>query len=275
MRTERRRNTYAVVLSDYETREICEVFPNRQLPYLRPCFAAIREDERRKVKVFVTDMYEGYASIRRQYFPGAVHCIDLFHVVKLLTAAVGKIRVHEMNQMEASPEKSFMKQHWRAFLCSAKKLREKNRVYRSQRFGVEETHFDMVIRCCGRSPLLWDAWSILQELLTYNSYPTFSEAADFVDRVAAKLEGTQSPLLRTVARTYRHWRNEIANGMARNQTLGKRVSNAVAEGNNNKLKSLKKLSNGLTNFARFRKRALLIFSYYPTFGTQIFSNKWR
>lgn len=275
MRTEKRKNTYAVVLSDYESREICEIFPNRQLPYLRPCFAAIREEDRRKVKVFVTDMYEGYASIWRLYFPWAVHCVDLFHVVKLLTAAVGKIRVHAMNQMEASAEKSFMKQHWRAFLCSSDKLRASRKVYRSERFNVEETYFDMVLRCCNESPLLWDAWSILQELLTYNSYPTFTEAAAFVDRIVAKLEATQSALLRTVARTYRHWRNEIANGMARNQTLGKRVSNAVAEGNNNKLKTLKKLSNGLTNFERFRKRALLIFSYYPSLGTQIFQHKWR
>ena len=73
---------------------------------------------------------------------------------------------------------------------------------------------------------------------------------DFGDGIVSKLEGTQSALLRTVAMTYRHWRNEITNGMARDQTLGKRVSNAVAEGNNNKLKSLKNLSNGLTNFAR-------------------------
>ncbi|MBQ7243450.1 MAG: ISL3 family transposase [Bacilli bacterium] len=275
MRTEQRKNAYAVILSDYETREICDIFANRQLPYLRPCFAAIREEDRRKVKVFVTDMYEGYASIKRQFFPRAVHCVDLFHVVKLMTTAVGKIRVHEMNQMEASAEKSFMKQHWRAFLCSTKKLKEKNKVYRSAKFCVEETHFDMIIRCCNQSPLLWDAWSILQELFTYNSYPTFTEAAAFVDRIVAKLEATQSALLRTVARTYRHWRNEIANGMARNQTLGKRVSNAVAEGNNNKLKSLKKLSNGLTNFERFRKRALLIFSYFPSLGTQIFQYKWR
>ena len=275
MRTEQRKNAYAVVLSNYETREICEIFPNRQLPYLRPCFAAIREDDRRKVKVFVTDMYEGYASIQRQCFPWAVHCVDLFHVVKLMTTAVGKIRVHEMNQMEASAEKSFMKQHWRAFLCPSKKLKEKDKVYRSAKFGVEESHFDMVLRCCNESPLLWDAWSILQELFAYNSYPTFTEAADFVDRIVAKLEATQSALLKTVARTYRHWRNEIANGMARNQTLGKRVSNAVAEGNNNKLKTLKKLSNGLTNFDRFRKRALLIFSYYPSLGTQIFQHKWR
>lgn len=273
MRTENGSNVYAVVLSDWESREICEVFPNRRLDYLKPCFAAIPERSRSRVKVYVTDMYEGYAVIKRLYFPNATHCIDLFHVVQDLTRAIGKLRVHAMNQLEDSAEKAFMKQHWRSFLCSRQKLARK--IYRSARFNVELDHFGMVVRCCREFPALWDAWSALQELLTYNDYPTFTEALAFVERIIKRLEGTGSPLLRTVARTYRHWKNEIANGMARNQTVGKRVSNSVAEGNNNKLASLRKLSNGLANFERFRKRALLIFTYYPALGTQIFQSQWK
>lgn len=258
---------YACVLYDWSRRELVDVVASRQLPYLRDHFAKTKESDRKAVRVFVSDMYEGYETIRREFFPKAVHVVDLFHVVKLLSTAVGKLRTNAMNSLQQCAEKAFMKSHWKLFLCKSSRIPDRR--YQSRKFDADESYFDMVMRCCSASNALWEGYSILQELLTYNDYPTFEEAAAFVDRIVARLVGSGSPLLSTVARSYRHWRNEIANGMARSQTDGKRISNAVAECLNNMIKSLKKVSHGLYNFERFRKRALLIFTYYRNFGTQV------
>ena len=97
-------------------------------------------------------------------------------------------------------------------------------------------------------------------LYRWHVYPTWTDAAAFVDRISAKLLGSASPLLQSVGRSYGKWRAQIANGLAANQ-LGVRLSNGIAEGLNNQIKTLKKVANGCTNFERFRKRVLLSLTY--------------
>ena len=81
-----------------------------------------------------------------------------------------------------------------------------------------------------------------------------------MERISKRLTGSGSPLLEAVGKAYWHWRVEIANGFARTQA-GRRFSNGVAEGLNNRIKTLKKISNGCLNFERFRKRVLLTMTY--------------
>ena len=268
------KSPYVCVTYDWERREIVEIYPSRRLPHLREEFGKIPEKDRKRVKYFVSDMYDGYATARREFFPDSIHIIDLFHVVKLLTEAVTKLRAHAMSTHDkGTAEYAFMKKHWRLFLTPMRKVPDKLFEHRGD--GVCEPYADMIIRCCHLSAPLWDAYAALQELLTYNLYPDFASALSFVERIVARLLASESSLLNTVGRTYRHWANEIANGMALSQTHGKRFSNAVAEGMNNKLSSLRKISMGLSNFERFRKRALLIFDYYPKLGTMILKGKWK
>ncbi len=118
--------------------------------------------------------------------------------------------------------------------------------------------------CCLRtSQPLWEAWSSLQEVLTWNVYGTWMEAAEFVERVASRLIGSGSPLLGKVGQSHRKWKAQIANGLSTNQG-GRRLSNGIAECLNNQIKTIKKISNGCLNFERFRKRVLLILTYART-----------
>ena len=106
------------------------------------------------------------------------------------------------------------------------------------------------------SPCLFHAWSALQKLYEWSRYDTFTEALAFVERIAKKLTDSPSELLKTVGRMYWTWRVEIANGLFRNRG-GVRFSNA-AEGRNSDLKDIKKSFRGCTDFARSRKRAMIV-----------------
>lgn len=64
----------------------------------------------------------------------------------------------------------------------------------------------------------------------------------------------------SVGRSYKKWRVEIADGLAKNQT-GRYYSNGIAESINNNLKTIIKVSYGYHNFERFRKRAIFISQY--------------
>lgn len=251
---------YACVLYDFLAREVVDVIRSRQMPYLREYFGSIPEKERLRVEYFVSDMYDAYATVRASYFPRAVHIVDLFHVVEQLTNAVNRIRTRVMNTEagEGSMERNFMKSRWPLFLCRTEKIPDK--YYTSKRTG-ESAHYDeMVWRCVRLDPGLWEAENRLQELLHYQRYATFDEALRFVERVAKSLTDSPCEILKSVGRTYRHWRAEIANGLATSQN-GARITNGIAEAINNVIKTIIKSAYGYRNFERFRKRVMLIVTY--------------
>jgi transposase len=231
---------------------------SRRREFLDDFFSSKRQEELDGVRYFVSDMYDAYAAVKRVYFPKAIHIVDFFHVAALLTNAVGKLRVNAMNALEkGSPEYAFMKSKWRLFLCRRSKVPDKTITRRN---GEVEHYDDLLFRCVRSTRNLWDGYDILQELLSYREYDTFTEAIAFVERISGRLQSCPSELLKTVGRSYWHWRVEIASGLARNQS-GEHFSNGVAEGLNNQIKTIKKLANGYDNFGRFRKRVLLALTY--------------
>ena len=251
---------FICILSDFEKGEIVDIVKNRQMAYLREYFASIALKERENTKVFISDMYDGYANIYRHYFPKATHVVDLFHVVTQLTNAVNRIRTRTINteSRKGSVEYNFMKGHWKYFICRRNKIPDKHYTY--MKTGEIYHYSDLVFRCIQLSMDLWNGYDALQELFCYSRYSTFEEALAFVERMVNKLINTDNEDLKSVGRTYRKQRIEIANGFAKNQ---KQIhyTNAIAEGLNNQLKTILKSAYGYHNFERFRKRAMLMMTY--------------
>jgi len=252
--------SYAVVISDFFTGEVIDVLENRQMPYLDEYFNNIPFKERSNVKVFISDMYDGYLAIKKKFFPKALFVVDLFHVIKLLTTALNKIRIRTYNQIaiEDTLERHFMKSNWRYFLMDQFKVCHKE--YHSKKFDTCISYGDIILRCLKLNPIFWDGYDILQELLHYDRYDTYSEADRFMNRIIAKLNSTCDELLIKTAESYQKWKVGIIHGLARNQT-GKRFSNAIAENNNSHIQKVIDVAYGYRNFKRFRARVMLILTY--------------
>ena len=250
---------YCCFLYDHERRELVDILESRQLPYLYEYFSNIPEDERNKVRFFVSDMYDGYRNVCRKFFKNALHIVDLFHVVQLLTRAVNKIRYNHVKDIKkSSPAVNFMKTKWRMFLCRSENIPDK--WYSPQGYGYSIHYSDMVFDCVKKYDDLLTAYNILQDLYHYNRNDTFMESLKFIDNLAERLKLTGIELLETVGISYTKFRVEIANGLAKNQT-GKYYSNGVAESINNSVSTIIKVSNGYKDFERFRKRCMLISRY--------------
>lgn len=251
---------YCVVISDFFSGEIIDILPNRQMPYLDEYFKNISFKERSNVKVFISDMYEGYSMVKNKYFPKAMFVIDLFHVIKLLTSAVNQIRIRTYNQIaiEDTIERHFMKTNWRYFLMDHHKIYRNE--YRSKKFDTYISYGEIILRCLKQNMVFWDGYSILQELLHYSKYETYTDANKFIDRIIAKLNSSGYELLDKVAKSYKKWKVGIINGLARNQT-GRRFSNAVAENNNSHIQKVIDIAYGYGNFKRFRARVMLVLTY--------------
>jgi len=251
---------FVCVLTDFEKGEIIDIIKNRQMAYLREYFGSIPLKEREYTKVFISDMYDAYASICRHYFPAAIHIADLFHVITQLTNAVNRIRTRVMNteSRKGSVEYNFMKGHWKYFLCRGSKIPDKH--YTHMKTGEVFHYSDLVFRCIQLRMDLWIGYDALQEIFRYSQYATYEEALKFVERMSNKLTNSPYEDLNSVGRTYHKWRYEIANGFAKgNKTF--HYTNAMAEGLNNQLKTIIKSAYGYHNFDRFRKRAMLIMTY--------------
>ena len=251
---------YVVIISDFFTGEVIDVLENRQMPYLDRYFSSLSYKERNNVKVFISDMYDGYLSIRNKYFPNAMFVVDLFHVVKLLTTAVNRIRIRTYNQFayEDTIERHFMKSNWRYFLMDQFKIHKNE--YHSKKFDVYISYGEIILRCLKMNMVFWDGYAVLQELLHYDKYENFTESTRFVERIIAKLNSSGDELLMNVADSYEKWKVGIAAGLARNQT-GKRYSNAIAENNNSHIQRVINIAYGYRNFKRFRARVMLILTY--------------
>ena len=144
---------YAVVISDFFSGEIIDVIINRQLPYLNEYFSSITSKERENVKVFISDMYDNYSTVKNKYFANALFVVDLFHVIKLLTTAVNQLRIKTYNQcsQENTVEKQFMKTNWRYFLMDESKI-YKNEYY-SKKFNVYIPYGEIVLRCSKKNKI--------------------------------------------------------------------------------------------------------------------------
>ena len=127
---------YCVILSDFFSGEIVDILENRQMPYLDEYFKKIPLGERKNVKVFISDMYDGYSTIKNRYFPNGLFVVDLFHVIKLLTTAVNKLRIRTYNQNtnEGSIEHHFLKNNWEIFLKDLFKIKKDNTIVENMMF---------------------------------------------------------------------------------------------------------------------------------------------
>lgn len=251
---------YAVIISDFFSGDVIDVLENRQMSYLDEYFKNIPFKERSNVKVFISDMYDGYSSIKNKYFPKAMFVVDLFHVIKLLTTAINKTRIRTYNQIaiDDTLERHFMKTNWRFFLMDQRKIRKNE--YHSKKFDIYISYGDIISRCLKMNLVFWDGYDVLQELLIYDKYTSYSEAEKFMNRIIAKLNSTGDELLCKVAESYQRWKVGIIHGLARNQT-GKRFSNAIAENNNSHIQRIIDVAYGYRNFKRFRARIMLILAY--------------
>lgn len=255
---------YICILSDFVSGDCLDVISNRKMEYLIDYFNKIPLGEAKRVKIFISDMYDGYASIKNRFFPSAIHVIDMFHIIRQLTTAVNRLRTRLMNRRKKYEGENdlyykFMKSKWELFLIRKNKTFKKT--YQPKGYNYEFNCFDLIQECLSLDMDLWDGYNLLQELFGYHYYRYYDDANDFLNRIINKLRAGRNEILEKVADTYEKWRVGIINAFTMKYDRNRRYTNGVAEGNNNSVSSLIKIAYGYGSFERFRKRILLIKTY--------------
>ena len=117
------KHKYALVLMDFETKQIIDILPSRLKEDTQRYFLDIPISERNNVKYLVCDMYNPYINYTKTYFTRSNAVVDSFHVVAWLT--------NKLNMYINKVKKKFQKR-------DVLRLKEKNELTnRSYLTGIE------------------------------------------------------------------------------------------------------------------------------------------
>ncbi len=244
---------YAVVLYDPINSIIIDVLESRLLKDLDEYFYHITFEEKNRVKYFISDMYEGFRSVKKRHFPNATHVVDSFHYVRYVTEAVNSIRIKLMNYYgEHTPEYRILKKYWNIITRPINNIKD---FISYNPIRKEKTNSDTIINdCLDLSADLKIGYSLKEDFFIGFDTVHFENANAFLNDFKTNCMESNLEAFISLANTISSWQDEIVNSFIR---FGdKRLNNGYLEGINNRIKVIKKIGYGYKNFYYFRNRLM-------------------
>ena len=231
---------YQCILTDPINRVVLDILPKRYESFLTKYFKAFSNDERNKVKYFVSDMWKPYSNISSVWFKNAIHIVDKYHWIRQVIWAFEAVRKQE--------QKKFSKSYRRYFKRSRQLL-----IKRFKYLSDEQKQQVNIMLYA--SPTLSSAYFFKEDFLEILDCKNRSSAkAAMSDWINSALD-SGIPQLQKCSNTLINWLTGILN------SFSSPLTNGFTEGCNNKIKVLKRNAYGYKNFNRFRNRILHIFSH--------------
>ena len=228
---------YQVSLMDNVNSKVIDILPSRKVHDLCQYFKKFPTSERENVKYFVTDLWDDYRGIAMTYFPKAKVIADRFHFVRYACNAMDKIRIRVQKDMPKSTRK-YIKHSKKLLMARPFNLKEK---------GVERVSYLLN----NFNDDLRTSYLLKEQLLDIVKLPSPELAKKLFKEWIENAESTKIPELIECTKTYRNWFVEITN------SFYVPYNNGVIEGTNNKIKGLKRMAFGFSNFDNFRTRIFL------------------
>ena len=230
---------YQAIITDPASHRVLDILPDRSQTSLIDYLRQWTPKQRKRVRYFVSDMWQQYTDIACAFFKNGTQVIDRYHFIRQMVWAFDKVR-KRVQQIYGKKYRLLFKHSKRLLIKRNAKLKdwEKERV----------------------NSLLY----ISDEMLhAYYLKEQFYKIMDANDRQTAKqlmsdwiLSAESCNIEEYVycAKTLLNWQTGRLN------SFDVPYSNGFTEGCNNKIKVLKRNAYGYRNFERFRNRILHMFS---------------
>jgi len=282
-------NLYGLTLMDFKTGQIIDILPNRHKETYEEYFLHIPSEERKNVKILISDIYKPYLKMPAGYFPKAESVIDSFHVVSLITSRIKRYVTSVKNRYKERDRKRLEEKNYRnnSSHKTMKKSWEVKLLERYDWFLLKNQddidYSPRTIKIHGRL-IYFNPKEKEKELFSLD--PNFEEIRNMKERYVAfnkshindidgaekelreiiqEYENSHLVMYKEVAETLKSHIPEIAksftyiaanNKYQENTELLRRISNGPMEGFNVKPKNLKRISRGVSNFEYARNRIL-------------------
>jgi len=229
------RHKYFTIVTDIERRAVFDTIDGRAVKVISPWFEK-RKEALKSVKCTTMDMSAGYAKIAREYMPQAENCFDHFHVIAAVNTAVNEVRKQEQDTLAQKDRKEFFRLRF-CFLYGKENLPERYRL----RFENAKAVLKKTARAWAIKESLRDLWNI--------EYAEKETVAYFNRWYWWATHSRLEPMRKVAHSLKKHW-----DGIA--AAIKNGISNALTEGLNSKIETVKRDACGFRNKAMFRTAIL-------------------
>ena len=243
---------YVTIFSDGATGQVLDLLSFKSKKQLIRYFKRhFSEEQRSKVKYVCSDMGKQYLFLAKDCFPNATVCLDNFHVVKNLNDASINVRTRLQDALLADgDEKGYgeLKNLQKRLLTAARNHTD----YWGDNYDSITSRLQL---CLEKFPDLKDAYAMLQYFHDIaHDIPDYDLRVEALELWIKIFQDSLVDEIRHAVKMVRDHLTYIKNAWKYG------LSNATSEGNNNSLKTIKKLSFGTRRFDYLRKRVLLVCS---------------
>ena len=247
---------YSCFFLDFERNLVIDVIKSRRKDYLANYLTKIPLEERQMVEHVCIDMWPTYKEISTLYFPNALISVDSFHVVKDIQIHLDSIRKRIMSKFSPNSKEYYLlkKYNWLLFKPHSEIKYNEPRYNRKLEYYVN--HIQILESILKISKELNDAYEWKEKYTRFNKKCNYETAEEELKQLIIDLEHLKLLEFEPVLKTLKFWSKEIINSFIKYLDVG-RIHNGKIENRNNVNKKLQKVSNGITNFERYRNRIFL------------------
>jgi len=237
----RRGQSYITLLTDLEESRVLEVVEERTAEAAGQLWDTLSPEQKQAVEAVAVDMWEPFIQTIQTQVPEADIVHDKFHVSKYLGEAVDKVRRQEHKELLAQGDETLTgtRQLW---------------LYNPQNFSPEQAEeFSALKDLHLKVARAWAAKELFSKFWEYQqegwARRFFKDWFGWVSRSRLK------PVVEVAQMLKRHLENLLT-------YLRHHITNAVTEGLNSKIQSLKSAARGFRNFQNYRIRILFFCSAF-------------
>jgi transposase len=231
----KRGHSYITLLSDLEQSRVLDVVEERTGEAAQELWATLTPEQKQSVDAVAVDMWEPFIQSIQQAVPQADVVHDKFHVSKYLGEAVDKVRRQEHKELLAQGDETLKgtRQLW---------------LYNPQNFSAEQrAEFAELKNQQLKVARAWAAKELFSRFWNYQeegwARRFFKDWFGWVSRSRLK------PMTEVAGLLKRHLDHLLT-------YLKHHITNAVTEGLNSKIQSIKSAARGFRNFKNYRTRIL-------------------
>ena len=263
-----KKEIFSLIIGDPISGKIIDCLEGRKQDFLIKYFNDIPIEEKKIVKYIVMDLYEPYKVIFKEIFPKAIIIADRFHVSRLVTNSLDKLRIRIMNiHKELKNDKS---------MDYYNMLKKDGKVLLANKYANGDFYYEQVFYCSIKKrkvtlqerledllridEALEFGYMLLQDfyrMMKFSSYEAIGqELFEFCKRIDTD-ESIQKEF-KHISGTLRSWKDEIRNSFIINPITKKRLTNGFIEGKNNLVKTIQRAAFGYKDFNTFRAKILYV-----------------
>lgn len=226
---------YISLMTDLGVHRVLEVVPGRTIESCDGLWETLEEDQKTKILAVSMDMWQAFMSSTEKNVPDAEIVHDKFHVSKYLNEAVDKVRRKENKKLLSDGDEQ---------------LKGTRQMWLFNEENLDEERLAKLETAIGRDLQTGVAWSIKENFRDFWDYILSTTAEKFFQRWYAWAQSSELGPIKKVADML----NRHLDGLL--SYFRYSITNAVTEGFNSRIQSIKSAARGFRCFENYRARIL-------------------